>query len=107
MKGGAYAHQPARPRTNSSGTTLSWPAGGRPMKGPLLGVKPAIDREDTKVNMMINSIYRGCWSLRTDRHSPLTAVNGFAHLTKARGRIQLPSKSSGSEAKRLNHVIGG
>jgi hypothetical protein len=30
------------------------------MKGPLLGVDPAIDREEAKVNKMMDSICRGC-----------------------------------------------
>jgi len=30
------------------------------MKGPLLGTNPAIDREEAKVDKMIDSICRGC-----------------------------------------------
>jgi hypothetical protein len=35
---------------------------GHPMKGPPLGTNPAIDREEVKVDKMINSICRGCRS---------------------------------------------
>ena len=55
MKGGAYGTSPATPTTNSSGTALSSPGGGRPMKGPLLGANPAIGREDAKVVIMIKT----------------------------------------------------
>jgi hypothetical protein len=60
MTGGAFGTSPATPGTNSSGTALSSDGRGRPMKGPLLGTNPAIDREDAQVDKMINSICRGC-----------------------------------------------
>ena len=52
----------AAPGANSLGTALSSDTvgNGRPMKGPLLGTDPAIDREEAKVNRMMNSICRGC-----------------------------------------------
>ena len=58
--GGALGTTAAAPGTNSSGTALSSDGVGRPMKGPLLDTKPAIDPEDAKVDKMINSICRGC-----------------------------------------------
>jgi hypothetical protein len=60
--GGAFGTSAAAPGTNSLGTALSSDTvgNGRPMKGPLLGTDPAIDREETKVNRMMNSICRGC-----------------------------------------------
>ena len=60
MTGGAFGTSAATPGTNSLGTALSSAAAGRPMKGPLLGTSPAIDREDAQVEKMINSICRGC-----------------------------------------------
>jgi hypothetical protein len=43
------------------GTALSSSgAGNGPMKGSLLGTNPAIDREEAKVDKMIDSICRGC-----------------------------------------------
>ncbi len=49
------------PGTNSLGTALSSSGIGHgPMKGPLLGTNPAIDREEAKVDKMIGSICRGC-----------------------------------------------
>ena len=49
------------PGTNSLGTALSSSdVGHSPMKGPLIGTSPAIDREEAKVDKMINSICRGC-----------------------------------------------
>ena len=49
------------PGTNSLGTALSSDGvGNGPMKGPLLGTGPAIDREEAKVDKMIGSICRGC-----------------------------------------------
>ena len=57
VTGGASA---AAPGTNSSGTALSSNGAGHPMKGPPLGTNPAIDREEVKVDKMINSICRGC-----------------------------------------------
>jgi hypothetical protein len=46
--------------TNSAGTALSSSGTGGPMKGPLLGTDPAIDREEAKVSRMLGSICRGC-----------------------------------------------
>ena len=60
MTGGAFGTSPATPGTNSAGTALSSDGRGRPMKGPLLGTNPAIDREDAKDEKMIGSICRGC-----------------------------------------------
>jgi hypothetical protein len=61
VTGGALGTTAAAPGTNSLGTAL--PSSGtveRPMKGPLLGTSPAIDREEAKVEKMIGSICRGC-----------------------------------------------
>jgi hypothetical protein len=60
MTGGALGTSAATPGTNSLGTALSSSAVGRPMKGPLLGTDPAIDREEAKVEKMMGSICRGC-----------------------------------------------
>ena len=61
MGGGAFGTSAAAPGTNSSGTALSSSGTGNgPMKGPLLGTSPAVDREEAKVNKMISSICRGC-----------------------------------------------
>jgi hypothetical protein len=59
--GGAFGTSAAAPGTNSLGTALSSTGTGlRPIKGPLLGTDPAIDREEAKVDKMIGSICRGC-----------------------------------------------
>jgi hypothetical protein len=59
--GGAFGSSAAAPGTNSLGTALSSSGVGHgPMKGPLLGTNPAIDREEAKVDKMIESICRGC-----------------------------------------------
>jgi hypothetical protein len=59
--GGAFGSSAAAPGTNSLGTALSSSGVGHgPMKGPLLGTNPAIDREEAKVDKMIGSICRGC-----------------------------------------------
>jgi len=59
--GGAFGTRAAAPGTNSLGTALSSSGvGNGPMKGPLLGTYPAIDREEAKVDKMIGSICRGC-----------------------------------------------
>jgi hypothetical protein len=59
--GGAFGTSAAAPGTNSAGTALSSSGVGlAPMKGPLLGTNPAIDREEAKVDKMIGSICRGC-----------------------------------------------
>jgi hypothetical protein len=60
VTGGAFGTSVAAPGTNSLGTALSSSGSGRPMKGPLLGTDPAIDREEAKVDKMIGSICRGC-----------------------------------------------
>jgi hypothetical protein len=60
VTGGAFGTSPAAPGTNSLGTALSSSGRGRPMKGPVLGTNPAIDREEAKVEKMIGSICRGC-----------------------------------------------
>jgi len=61
VTGGAFGSSAAAPGTNSLGTALSSSGTGNgPMKGPLLGTNPAIDREDAKVEKMIGSICRGC-----------------------------------------------
>ena len=57
--GGAFGTSAAAPGTNSLGTALASDGVG-PMKGPLLGTNPAIDREEAKVDKMIGSICRGC-----------------------------------------------
>jgi hypothetical protein len=61
MSGGAFGTTAAAPGTNSLGTALSSSGiGAGPMKGPLIGTNPAIDREEAKVEKMIDSICRGC-----------------------------------------------
>jgi hypothetical protein len=60
VTGGAFGTSAAAPGTNSLGTALPSSGTEHPMKGPLLGTNPAIDREDAKVDKMINSICRGC-----------------------------------------------
>jgi hypothetical protein len=61
VTGGAFGTSAAAPGTNSLGTALSSSGTGEgPMKGPLLGTNPAIDREEAKVDKMIDSICRGC-----------------------------------------------
>jgi hypothetical protein len=61
VTGGAFGTSPGAPGTNASGTALSSSGTGNgPMKGPLLGTDPAIDREEAKVDKMIGSICRGC-----------------------------------------------
>ena len=60
VTGGAFGTSAAAPGTNSLGTALSSSGTSHPMKGPLLGTNPAIDREDAKVEKMIGSICRGC-----------------------------------------------
>jgi hypothetical protein len=59
--GGAFGTSAAAPGTNSLGTALSSSGMGRGLvKGPLLGTSPAIDREEAKVDRMIDGICRGC-----------------------------------------------
>jgi hypothetical protein len=60
MSGGAYGSSAAAPGTNALGTALSSSGFGHPIKGPLLGTSPAIDREEAKVDKMMGSICRGC-----------------------------------------------
>jgi hypothetical protein len=61
VTGGASGTSAAAPGTNSLGTALSSSGIGHgPMKGSLIGTSPAIDREEAKVDKMINSICRGC-----------------------------------------------
>jgi len=61
VTGGAFGSSAAAPGTNSLGTALPSTGIGRgPMKGPLLGTDPAIDREEAKVDKMMDSICRGC-----------------------------------------------
>jgi hypothetical protein len=60
VTGGAFGTSAAAPGTNSLGTALSSTGTGHPMKGPLLGTSAATDREDARVEKMINSICRGC-----------------------------------------------
>jgi hypothetical protein len=60
MSGGAFGTSGAAPGTNSLGTALPSSGVGKPIKGPLLGTSPAIDREEAKVDKMIDSICRGC-----------------------------------------------
>src|SRR6267142_1839880 len=66
--GGVFGTSAAAPGTNSLGTALSSSGIGHgPMKGPLLGTDPAIDREEAKVDKMIGSICRGCGCLWAGR----------------------------------------
>ena len=61
VTGGAFGSSAAAPGTNSRGTALSSSGIGHgPMSGSLIGTGPAIDREEAKVDKMINSICRGC-----------------------------------------------
>ena len=61
VTGGAFGTSAATPGTNSLGTALSSSGIGHgPIKGPLIGTSPAIDREEAKVDKMMNSICRGC-----------------------------------------------
>jgi hypothetical protein len=61
MGGGAFGTSAAAPGTNSLGTALSSSGTGNgAMKGPLLGTSPSIDREEAKVDKMIDGICRGC-----------------------------------------------
>ncbi|MET4279409.1 hypothetical protein ABIB68_007725 [Bradyrhizobium sp. F1.2.2] len=62
MGGGALGTSAAAPGTNSLGTALpSSGTIGHAMKGPLLGTNSAIDKEDARVEKMLEgSICRGC-----------------------------------------------
>jgi hypothetical protein len=51
VTGGAFGTSAAAPGTNSLGTALSSSGIGHgPMRGPLIGTSPAIDREEAKVD---------------------------------------------------------
>jgi hypothetical protein len=58
--GGSFGTSPYAPGTNSLGTALPSSGIGKPIKGPLLGTSPAVDREEAKVEKMLGSICRGC-----------------------------------------------
>jgi hypothetical protein len=60
--GGALGTSAAAPGTNSLGTALpSSGIGGHVMRGPLLGTDPTIDKEDARLEKMLEgSICRGC-----------------------------------------------
>ena len=60
--GGTLGTRAAAPGTNSLGTALpSSDGGGHVMKGPLLGTDPTIDKEDARLEKMLEgSICRGC-----------------------------------------------
>ena len=60
VTGGAFGTSAAAPGTNSLGTALPSSGTEAPIKGPLLGTDPAIDREQAKVDKAIGSICRGC-----------------------------------------------
>lgn len=60
--GGALGTSAATPGTNSLGTALPSSGGvGHAIKGPVLGTNAAIDKEDARVEKMLEgSICRGC-----------------------------------------------
>ena len=59
--GGALGTSGAAPGTNSLGTALPSGIGGHVMKGPLLGTDPTINKEDARLEKMLEgSICRGC-----------------------------------------------
>lgn len=60
--GGALGTNAAAPGTNSLGTALpSSDNGGHATKGPLLGTDQTIDKEDARLEKMLEgSICRGC-----------------------------------------------
>ena len=60
--GGALGTSAATPGTNSLGTALSSSdSGGHATKGPLLGTDQTIDKEDARLEKMLEgSICRGC-----------------------------------------------
>ena len=61
--GGALGTSGAAPGTNSLGTALpsGIGIGGHVMKGPLLGTDPTIDKEDARLQKMLEgSICHGC-----------------------------------------------
>jgi hypothetical protein len=60
--GGALGTSAAAPGTNSLGTALpSSEGGGHATKGPLLGTDATIDKEDARLEKMLEgSVCRGC-----------------------------------------------
>ena len=60
--GGTLGTSAAAPGTNSLGTALPGSdSGGHAMKGPLLGTDPTIDKDDARIEQMLEgSICRGC-----------------------------------------------
>ncbi|MBC9876833.1 hypothetical protein G8O24_05645 [Bradyrhizobium sp. INPA01-394B] len=60
--GGSLGTSAAAPGTNSLGTALPGSNGvGHAMKGPLLGSDPTIDKDDARLEKMLEgSICRGC-----------------------------------------------
>ncbi|MGY8707395.1 hypothetical protein RAD16_16770 [Bradyrhizobium sp. 18BD] len=60
--GGTFGTSAAAPGTNSLGTALpSSDDGGHAMKGPLLGTDQTIDKDDARLEKMLEgSICRGC-----------------------------------------------
>lgn len=60
--GGALGTSAATPGTNSLGTALpSSDTAGHAVKGPLLGTDPTVDKDDARVEKMLEgSICRGC-----------------------------------------------
>ncbi|WP_128923448.1 hypothetical protein [Bradyrhizobium guangxiense] len=60
--GGALGTSAGRPGTNSLGTALpSAESGDHAMRGPLLGTNQTIDKEDARLEKMLEgSICRGC-----------------------------------------------
>ena len=59
--GGALGTSGAAPGTNSLGTALPSGIGGHVMNGPLLCTDPTIDKEDARLQKMLEgSICRGC-----------------------------------------------
>lgn len=62
MSGGAFGTSAAAPGTNSLGTPLSSSGGGgHVMTGPPLGTDAAIDKEEARLEKMLEgSVCRGC-----------------------------------------------
>ncbi|QDF37201.2 hypothetical protein FJN17_06215 [Bradyrhizobium symbiodeficiens] len=60
--GGTLGTSAAAPGTNSLGTALpASDGGGHVTKGPLLGTDPTIDKEDARLEKMLEgSVCRGC-----------------------------------------------
>jgi glc operon protein GlcG len=106
VTGGAFGTSAAAPGTNSLGTALSSSGTSHPMKGPLLGTNPAIDREEVKVEKMIGSICRGCW--RAWFASRDTLFLGTAVAPPAAGRLHDQNRTNHRTLR--NHIskfIGG